>query len=65
MSTEDNKSLENVLGATSSRDGLKQFVTAMLTCDGYLAYPFHNQEVNSHAGNLNETYLNVDCKEKH
>jgi len=22
-------------------------------CAGYLAYPFHNQEVNSHAGNLN------------
>ena len=26
-------------------------------CAGYLGYPFQNQEVNSHAGNLNTTYL--------
>jgi thiaminase/transcriptional activator TenA len=26
-------------------------------CTGYLGYPFQNQEVNSHAGNLNDTYL--------
>jgi len=26
-------------------------------CAGYLGYPFQNQEVNSHAGNLNDTYL--------
>jgi pimeloyl-ACP methyl ester carboxylesterase len=38
---------------------------ALRTCAGYLAYPFHNREVHGHAGNLNETYLNVDCKEKH
>jgi hypothetical protein len=28
-----------------------------LTCAGYLAYSFQNQEINSHAGNLNDTYL--------
>jgi hypothetical protein len=26
-------------------------------CAGYLAYPFQNQEINSPAGNLNDTYL--------
>jgi hypothetical protein len=26
-------------------------------CAGYLAYPFHNQEVNSHTGNFHTTYL--------
>ncbi len=28
-----------------------------ILCAGYLAYPFQNQEVNSHTGNLNTTYL--------
>jgi hypothetical protein len=26
-------------------------------CAGYLVYPFQNQEVNSHTGNLDATYL--------
>jgi len=33
-------------------------------CTGYLTYPFQNQEVNSHAGNFNETYLERRLKRK-
>jgi len=35
------------------------------TCAGYLAYPFQNQEVNSHEETLTTPIWNVDCKEKH
>ena len=31
--------------------------THLRGCAGYLAYPFHNQEVASHTGNFNTTYL--------
>jgi|GraSoiStandDraft_46_1057282.scaffolds.fasta_scaffold27193_2 hypothetical protein len=31
--------------------------THLRGCAGYLAYPFHNQEVNSHTGNFNNAYL--------
>ena len=33
-------------------------------CTGYLTYPFQNQEVNSHAGNLKPPIWCVDWKEK-
>ena len=32
-------------------------------CVGYLVYPFHNQEVDSHRGNFHTTYLR-DSKAK-
>ncbi len=38
---------------------------SVLACDGYLGYPFQNQEVNSHAVTLTITIWNVDWKEKH
>jgi len=31
--------------------------TCRKSCAGYLAHPFQNKEVNSHAGNLDSTYL--------
>jgi hypothetical protein len=37
--------------------GKRQLRSFQNSCAGYLAYPFQNQEVNSHAGNLNTTYL--------
>jgi hypothetical protein len=33
-------------------------------CAGYLAYPFQNQVVNGHTGNLYATYRFINCKEK-
>jgi len=34
------------------------------TCAGYLAYPFQNQVVNGHTGNLYATYRLINCQEK-
>ncbi len=36
----------------------------LLGCAGSLAYPFHNQDVHSHAGNLTMSSWKVDGKEK-
>ena len=47
---------------TGSRLGSRGIGTGFILipqgqCTGYLAYPFHNQEVASHTGNFNTTYL--------
>src|SRR5437660_7035915 len=35
-----------------------------IACAGSLAYPFQNQVVNGHTGNLYATYRLINCKEK-
>jgi len=35
-----------------------------IACVGSLAYPFQNQVVNGHTGNLYATYRLINCKEK-
>jgi hypothetical protein len=61
--------LVNALGGehATQRIGGKDHQAAevrQIPCAGYLGYPFYNREVNSHAGNLNETYLECRLQRK-
>jgi len=39
-------------------------ISLVVPCAGYLAYPFQNQEINNHAGNLNDTSLECRLQRK-